>query len=248
MKKSLSTISILLVFSALINAQSNDSLKFKRVTVTTSLFDYIPNKLNASNYNIGTEIYLKNKKSIGINIGLIKSNGPAEEILQISSLNTQGIKIQLEGKHYFNKRKIVEPAILLFWLHIFQYKTQNVQNAGYYLATNISYQNTKTDREENVIDYIDDNPFPNSQHYKNNIYMVNRNVFALNIKFGYQCIKQYGLTIDYAIGLGAQYISSSSTNRIEPNSDMDFPWKKMFDSGVGIYPSFIYQLKLGWAF
>lgn len=234
-------------------SQNSDSLKIKRVTVTTSVLDYFPNKLNAGNFNLGTEIYLKSRKSIGVNFGLIRSYGPASGWLQIASVNTRGMKIQLEGKHYLNKRKIFQPAILLFWPHIFQYKTQELQNAGYYVAANITYQNTLTDRQETVIDYIDNIPFPNTSHYKQNIYTVDRTVYSANIKFGYQCIKKYGLTVDYAVGIGAQYISSSSKNRIGtdkswPNSENDFPWEKLFDHGDGIYPNFIYQLKFGWAF
>lgn len=234
-------------------AQSGDSLNFKRLTLTTSVFDYLPNKLNAINYNLGTEIYLKKHKSIAINIGLIKSLGNSYGWLQISSLSTQGIKIEVEGKHFLNRHKIFQPAILLFWPHIFQFKTQTLENTGYYLAVNIFYQNTNTDRQETVVSFIDNNPFPNSYHYKQNIYSVERNAYGLNAKFGYQCFKGYGLTVDYAVGIGAQYISSDSKNRIGtdnnwPNSERDLPWNKLFDHGSGIYPNFIYQLKLGWAF
>jgi len=230
-----------------------DSLKSKNITITTSLFDYFPNKLNTGIFNLEAELYLKNKKSIAVNVGFIRSYGPSGSWLQISSLYTQGMKIQVEGKFYLNKRKIFQPAILLFWPHIFQYQTKELENTGYYMATNVVYQNTKTDRQETIIDNIDNNPFPNSYHYKKNNYTVNRNVYGLNVKIGYQCIKRYRLTVDYAVGLGIQYISSNSKNRVGtdqswPNSENDFPWKKLFDNGASIVPNFIYQLKLGWAF
>ncbi|PCJ25518.1 MAG: hypothetical protein COA97_07560 [Flavobacteriales bacterium] len=59
------------------------------------------------------------------------------------------------------------------------------------------------------------------------------------------------LTIDYAIGLGGQYISSNSTNRYGidtdyPNSEKD-RGGKLFDKGTGFSPNIIYQVKLGWA-
>lgn len=256
MKQKLSSITTIIftVFSVLMYSQTADSLKAKRVCITTSVFDYLPTiNLNTGNFNIGSEIYLKNRKSVYVNLGVIKSYGPTRGLISNYSLRTEGLKLQMEGRHYFNKRKIFQPAILLFWLHIFQFKTQEVQNAGYYIATNISFQNTKTDKQETIIDYIDNNPFPNTYHYKQNIYTVDRNIYAFNIKFGYQCIKKRGFTVDYAVGLGAQYISSSSRNRMGndqdwPNSENDIPWKKLFDKGAGIYPRFVYQLKLGWAF
>lgn len=229
-------------------SQSKDSLSFKRIAITTSLFDYVPMALNASTINIGTEIYLKNRRSIGLNLGYISSYGTSGGYLQVSALSTKGIKVQVEGKQYLNRRKIFQPAIFLFWPHIFQFKSQNLQNTGYYVAANVSYQNTKTKREETVVDYIDDLPYPNHTHYKTNIYTVDRNVYALNVKFGYNCIKKCGFTVDYAVGLGAQYISSSSKNRMGTNSDLDVYGKKLFDHGDGIYPGFIYQVKLGWAF
>ncbi|MGQ0829129.1 MAG: hypothetical protein ACT4ON_12130 [Bacteroidota bacterium] len=245
-------IFLILLTLAKLHAQNRDSLIFKRFTFTTSVFDYIPNKLNAINFNLGTEIYLQNYKSISANVGLIKSQGASKRNLRISSLSTKGIKVEIEGKHFINKHKIFQPAILLFWFHIFQFKTQNLENTGYYLTANVFYQNTSTERQE-IVANIDNNPFPNSYQYKQNIYSVERYVYGLNVKFGYQCIKQYGLTIDYAVGIGAQYISSYSQNRIGtdndwPNSERDFPWNKLFDHGSGIYPNFIYQLKLGWAF
>jgi len=241
------TTFFLIAFSVLTYSQSADSLKAKRIIITTSVLEYLPTiKLNTGNFNIGTEIYLKNRKSVYANFGLIKSYGQPSGWFSLSSQGTQGLKIQVEGRHYFNRHKIFEPAILLFWPHIFQYKSQTLQNTGYYLALHSFYQWTATDRQETVVDYIDNNPFPNSTHYKQNIYLVDRNVYGLNIKFGYQCIKKCGLTVDYSVGLGGQYISSDSSNKLGTNNDKDLPWNKLFDSGTGFYPNIIYQVRLGW--
>lgn len=252
MKKLFSTC-LLTTFTMLCFAQSKDSLSYKRIVITTNLVDYIPTMLNASCINIGTEVYVKNKKSIGLSAGYIKSNGVSGGYLQLSALSTTGMKVQVEGKQYLNRKKLFIPAIFVFWPHIFQFKSQNLENTGYYLAANVSYQNTQTKRQETVVDYIDDVPYPSHTHYKDNIYTVDRNVYALNIKIGYNCIKKGGFTIDHAVGFGAQYISSSSKNRIGtdtnwPNSERDIYGKKLFDKGSGIYPSFVYQVKLGWAF
>ncbi|MBN4066034.1 hypothetical protein JYT51_01720 [Candidatus Amoebophilus asiaticus] len=213
---------LLTTFSNLTYSQDNYALAFNRVTIATTVTDFLPTlQLNTANINIGTEIYLKNRKSLVFNLGLVKSYGPSRGWFSISSENTIGLKAQAESRHYLNKHKLFEPAILLFWPHIFQYKTQELENTGYYVAIHSSFQATATDRQETVFDYIDDTPIPGTYHYKQNIYTVDRNVVALNVKFGYQCIKKSGLTVDYAIGLGGQYISSSSTNR--QGTDTNYP-------------------------
>lgn len=230
---------VMIFTNSIAYSQHQDSLPFKKVTLNTSLTDYFPDRVNAGNLNMGTEIYLRNRKSVALQFGLIRSYGPSGGFLQLTSLSTQGVRMQVEGKHYFSKRKIVEPAILLFWPHIFQYKTQELQNTGYYIATSILYQHTRTDRQETIADHP-------------GIYTVNRDACAAGIKLGYHCIKSYGLSIDYAIGIGIQYISSTSGNKQAteqgwPYSEKDIPWKKLFDSGAGIYPHFIYKVKLGWS-
>lgn len=241
------TTFMLAAFSVKAYAQPADSLKAKRIIITTSVFDYLPTiKLNTGTFNIGTEIYLKNRKSVYANFGLIKSYGQPSGWFGISSQNTQGLKIQVEGRHYLKRHKIVEPAILLFWPHIFQFKSQALPNTGYYFAAQSLYQWTATDRQETVVDFIDNNPVPNSTHYKQNVYTVNRNVYGLGMKFGYQCIKKCGLTVDYSVGFGGQYISSNSGNKLGTNQNNDIPWKKLFDSGAGLYPDIIYQVRLGW--
>ena len=246
------TTFFLTAFSVLTYSQTEDSLKAKGIIITTSVLEYLPTiKLNTGNFNIGTEIYLKNGNSLYANFGLIKSYGQSSGLFSISSQSTQGLKIQVEGRHYLNKHKIFEPATLLFWPHIFQYKSQTLQNTGYYVAIHSFYQWTATYRQETVVDYIDNNPFPNSTRYKQNIYSVDRNVYGLNIKFGYQCIKKCGLTVDYAVGLGGQYISSSSKNRLGadtgwPGQQKDYPSNKLFDKGTGFSLNVLYQVRLGW--
>jgi hypothetical protein len=243
----------LILISASIYSQTTDSLKAKQVIISTSVTDYFPAiKLNTGNFNVGTEIYLKNGESVYANFGLIKSYQPPRGMLSISSLSTQGIKIQIEGRHYLNLHKIFGPAILLFWPHVFQYNSQPLQNTGYYLAVHSFFQRTATDRQETALDYIDNNPFPNSTHYRENIYTVHRSVYALNIKFGYQCIKNCGLTIDYAVGIGALFIASHSANRIgagadRTNGDRDYPSNKLFNQGTGFSPNGVYQIRLGWS-
>lgn len=226
---------ILTLFSSYIYSQPGDSLKTDRVIITTSLTDYLPTfKLNTGNFNLGSEIYLKNRNSLYANIGLIKSYGHSRGLFNISALRTHGMQLQIEGRHYINRHKLFEPAILLFWPHIFQYKSQPLPNTGYYFALHSSWQWTSTDRQE-----------------VQNVYTVDRNAIGLNILFGYQCVKRSGLTIDYSVGLGGQYISSSSTNRIGtdtdwPNSEKDYFSNRLFDKGKGFSPSFIYQLRFGW--
>lgn len=240
-------------FSVVACAQTTDSLPAKRITITTSVIDYFPSvNLNTGNFNLGTEIYIKNRNSVYANFGIIKSYGSSNGWFNVSSLNTEGFKIQVEGRHYLNRHKIFEPALLLFWPHILQYKSQTLPNTGYYVAIHSSYQRTRTDRQETVVDYIDNTPFPNTIHYRQNIYTVDRNVYGLHLKFGYQCIKKYGLTIDYGVGLGVRFISSHSTNRFGndtdwPNSERDHAGNKLFDKGSAIAPGVIYHVRIGWA-
>jgi len=255
--KNLLTILLLyfLTFSTFVYSQNSDSIKTKSFNITYSICDhYSLITANAYNINLGSEIYLKNKNSISFNFGLIKSTmHSGGGLFSISSLNTQGLKIQIERKHYFGKYKLFEPAMLLFWPHISQYKSQTLLNSSYYYSFQAAFQQTATNRQETVVDYIDNNPYPNATHYKKNIYTVDRTVYRINLKIGYQCIKKHGLTIDYAIGLGAKYIYSNSRNQLNtsnswPQNEKDFPWNKLFDSGNGFYPDIVHQFKIGWSF
>jgi hypothetical protein len=234
-------IFILMLFYQLTYSQSTDSIKFKRVIISTSLLDYLPSlNLNTRNFNIGSEIYLKNRNSLAINIGLMQTNGKPNPygFLGGSSLKTQGFKIQVERRRYLNRNKIVEPSIFLFWPHIFQYNTQTLQNSGYYVSAHSFYQYTQTERNETMVDGF------NQNIYRNNIYTVDRNALAFNLKLGYQCVKKHGIAIDFGVGLGAQLITSSTRNKLGNASDGDFGYF-LFDEGTKVMPSFIYQFRLG---
>jgi len=229
--------------STLSFAQKNDSLQYKRLNISTTITDYLLfSNTNNYNINLGSEFCFKNQKSLAVNFGLIKSyESSGGGFASVETMKTHGMKFQIESRHYFRKFKLFEPATMLFWLQIFQYKSQMLQNSGYYIAVHSSYQFTATDREG-----LNYNQILNPE----DIYTVNRSVYSLNIKLGYNCIKKCGLTLDYAIGLGAKYINSSSTNSGTnsswPNKEKDIPWNKLFNSGSGFYPNIIYQFKIGW--
>lgn len=220
--------------AAQVFSQENDTVSFKKVIVTTSVTSYIPFiELNTGMFNLGTEVYLANRNSMYANLGFIQSYGPSGGWFSISSESTQGFKVQLEGRHYLGHTRIFDPAVLLFWPHIFQYQSKPLVNAGYYTALNSFYQWTVTDRKE-----------------WQNIYTVDRNAVGLQFRFGYQCIKKYGLVVDYSIGIGGQFISSHSTNRLGddtqyPNDEKEWTGK-LFDHGSGWYPTLSYQVSLGW--
>lgn len=235
------------LFSPNYTYSQKDGLSTNQIMFTTSLLDYLVGPVSCRNLNLGAEFYTRNNNSISLNFGKLESFGSPSSTgyfsYGVSSTNTSGYKIQLERKHYLNIDSIFWPSIALFWPHILQFKSQDLEYSGYYYAGNIFYQNTKTDRTETLVNPVDQNT--------TNQYEVARNVYSANLKFGYQCIKKYGLVIDYSVGLGAQYIASSTNNKIGDNTinnDRDFPWRKQFDNGSGIYPHLCYQLKLGWAF
>ncbi len=203
----------------------------KKTVLSTSVLEYIPFVWNAGNFNIGVEKYFSKQKSVYANIGLIKSYGASSGWLQLPSKSISGFKIQLEGRHYLNRNKIFDPAVLLFWPHIFQYNSQTIENSGYYVAVHTDLQQLNITREETY--------FPGD-------YSVDRTSVGMHFNIGYQCIKSFGLVVDYSIGLGAQYITSSSKNKLGSDTDKDWPWKKSIDDGSGIYPSIVYQVRIGW--
>ncbi len=226
--------------------QQADSLQVKKLVITTSLFDYFPGKLNSANFNMGAEKMVANYTSVYANVGVIHSYGPINDTwFQIANRKTSGFRFQLEGRRYLNRHKIFDPAVLLFWPHIFQYKSQSLQNSGYYFALHSSYQQTNTEREESIPDLS----LPASDFkYILNDYKVARSVAKIHLKFGYQSIKRYGLVIDYSVGLGGQYISSSSEGKLGSDDDKDWPWNKKFDDGSGFFLSPVYQVRVGWGF
>ena len=233
------------IFISALSAQS-DSTSFKGIVFTSTATDYHPSiDLNTANINLGIDFYIDNSHSIGINAGYITSYDQVadDSFFKISSESTSGFKIQVEGRRYLNLHDIFEPAILLFWPHILQYKSVKNENTGYYVAAHTFLQITETEREETV----SFGSGPTLIHYSDT-YTVNREALSLTLKIGYQCIKKYGLVFDYAVGFGFQYITSSSNSRSgTPDSDTEF-FGKTFDSGSGFYPNILYQVKLGWAF
>lgn len=231
-----------------------DSLRPRFLVLSTSTFEYFPSMvLSTYNVNLGTELRLRNRWAIYSNFGILRTAESGGGLITIEAKETQGYKLQLEGKRYLNRHRIIEPAILVFWPHILQYESRKLENTGYYVAANTSLQVTRSVRSQTVLDYFDNNPFPNSAHYKDIVYVVERRAYGLNLRIGYQCVKACGLTIDYAVGLGAQFISSTTSNPLRdetvwPAMQTEFPWGKLFDRGAGLYPKLAYQLRLGWQF
>lgn len=243
---------ICIAFLNISYSQIKDSLKIQSLNITTTICDYYSMiGTNAYNFNLGSEIYIKNRNSLALNFGLIKSFEPSKGIFSIYSLKTKGFKFQTEYKHYFGKHQLFQPAIILFWPHILQYHTKKMENSGYYYSFQMAFQQTSTKRDESIFDYINDWPYPNTSYYKNNFYTVERTVYRMNLKIGYQCVKINGLTIDYAIGLGVKYLDSFTKNQINkseswPQNEKDLIiGHKLFEKGHGFYPDVVHQFKIG---
>lgn len=212
-----------------LKSQATDSLETKKLILTTSVLKYLPvNSLNTGNFNMGASYYLGNNKSVYLNLGYIKSYGPSGGKFEINAIESEGMSLQLEGRHFFNKHKLIEPLILIFWPHIFQYNGQRTTNAGYYFGIRSFGKRIHTNRSAGI---------------------VRTNALGLNIKFGYQCIKESGFTIDHAVGVGGQYISSHSDFTGEDFvTQHTFPWGRPFENGKGFYPSLLYEVNIGWSF
>ena len=222
-----------------------DSLPAKKVSFHTIASGYLPYpQLQVINYNLGTEISLKNRNTININLGYLNKSNPIDnDIFQIKIESTKGFRGQFEVKHYLNRHKLIEPLIFFSLPHIFQFKSQAFQNTGYYISGLISYQNTTSERIETIINY---NTTSNQYLYSN--YSVLRNSVSLIAKGGYSCIKSYGLLIDISYGIGAIWLDSKAVNKQTQQSIYYFSWKNDFDHRQGIFPQVWYQVKLGWVF
>lgn len=70
MSKALFSVMIITIICSAAYGQQADSLKVKKLIITTSAFDYIPGKLNAANFNIGAEKMVANN-----NFGLCQCGG-----------------------------------------------------------------------------------------------------------------------------------------------------------------------------
>ncbi len=206
---------------------NKDSLTAKKITVTTSLTDYIPRMtLETKRYNIGVEFYVKNGKSIYTNLGYIHSNGSAGGFFKVSSLGTQGMSMEVEGRHYFKKHRILPAAAIIVMPHLLQYYSKERLNTGYYTGINTSYQYSLTQRETS-------NKDP---------YYVTQNNVGLLAMIGYQCQKKYKLIIDQSIGLGVVFVHSTSSNSfglITGNSYGNF------NDFKGILPNIAYEFRIG---
>lgn len=221
---------ILLSIQIMSGFSNNDSINNKRFRISTSVFEFIPSlNLNTINYNLGTEMYLKNNFSFYLNLGVIKSQGSPSGWLSISSKNTQGFKIQIEGRKYFSNKVLKNKK----------------SNQGFYSALFTSFQSTKTNRNESIISSISNIPLPNTVYYVTNNYSVQRDVYRLLYKVGFLYLNVNGIVLDNSFGAGVQYINSFSKNKKGNDNTPDIPWNKSFDSDRAIYPSLIYQLKIG---
>ncbi|MBI4647293.1 MAG: hypothetical protein HY738_12070 [Bacteroidia bacterium] len=104
------TTIFLTIFSLSAYSHVTDTLKAKQIIISTSMLGYLPTiTLNTVNFNIGTEIYLKNRKSLYANYGLIKSYGQ-------SNTNLKQLKILvtiLRYIHFINGQRQTDKKPLL---------------------------------------------------------------------------------------------------------------------------------------
>ncbi len=208
---------LLLLFPVIIFSQTET--KPKNIILTTSITQSFDNVAFANaSLNLGIEHYLKKSKSLLVNVGLA-------DIYDLfdPNVNMRGIRLQLEGRHYFKRKKIFAPLFLLYWPHIFQMNSQKLENTGYYLALNAYGQYS----EKEI------NSFIGSE-------LLSNRKAGLNIKFGFQSINKFGLVIDYAMGGGIGY---NSTFPAEPQGYRLQGTNFLEEQNLGI--SFIMHLALG---
>ncbi len=233
------------------NARATDTLATKRLIIKASSFEYLPSLLKTGNINLGAEIYLKNRKSVYANFGVIWPYNFNFYLWDwYSADNYKGWKLQVEGRHYLNKHKIFEPAILLFWPHLLQFNSEELPNTGYYVGLHSSQRFLTSNRTENVIVYNENVPFPNNAQPRLVSYTLNSTLYGLNLKFGYQAIKKYGFTVDYAVGIGCLFISNTLVNKVgdvPELSRLNYPNLPAYFFGkeTGFSPNLMFQLKLG---
>lgn len=245
------TISLLIACTFFsLKAYATDTLAAKPLIIKISSFEYIPSFLNTMNINMGAEVYLKNRKSVYANFGVIQSVKDLRVWRYATSETFKGWKLQVEGRHYLNKHKIFEPAILLFWPHLLQFNSEELPNTGYYVALHASQRFLTSDRTENIYVYNENVPFPNSTQAHLIRYTLNSNLYGLNVKFGYQAIKKYGFTVDYSVGVGALFISNTVVNKVgdvPELSRLNYPNLPAYVFGreTGFSPNIIFQLKIG---
>ena len=240
---------ILIIYLILISIKTyaQDKLpvnKYKPV-ISTSLLEYIPLPYNMGNFNLGSDIYLGNHFSIYANLGFIKAYGPAQGdwLLRIYAEDVTGGKIQIEGRKYFNCHELIQPLILLFWPHIFQFNSRKLLNSGYYMAAGVTYEYLIIDRKETVAYYNNPNPVP--YKIEDKIYNIHKSNFCPNLKLGYQAVKNDNVVVDFSFGMGIQFIKSFTKNKLTPEN----PWhNNTFENGkiVEWMPNF--KFRIGWSF
>lgn len=172
----------------------------------------------------GIESNFNKKNSIGIDLGYITDYGETKEngIGNISAKKIKGYYSNIEYRHYYKSTN--------------RYK--------FYYGINFLYQKTKTERSEMII---------NSTNYLNvinssNIYFVNREVYASHIKAGIKMEFSHFI-FDPEFGFGLRYIKSATKNQKgSPDHTYEFPYNKVYDFGEKLFPSFNYNLKIGWLF
>lgn len=211
-------------------ASKADSIPTPRFILSTSLLEYFPDPNGIGNFNLGLEYYVKNGYSVWMNVGYLHSYGRERGIAFYarSTSPSQGVRIQVEGRKFLNWQRIFDPACLVFWPHMFQYRSGEFKNTGYYVALNSYYKQVHINVPTFLSARLPDagNDTWSGSH------------LGLNAKFGYQCIKKTGFTIDQAVGVGLQHISYSG------GVPEDRSWNKPV-IGTNIYPSVMYQIKVG---
>ncbi len=207
------------------SAQGLGNQPEKKMVFSTSVFEYAGmNYLGVSNFNLGMERYFGNKHAVYINAGYLKSVFEPANFFNEKS-NSSGIALQLEGRYYFGKWKIIDPLVLVFWPHLFQYKTQELENSGYYFSLMAQYQHINS-KEFLIVDQVS----------RQNLIQDN---FGFSAKVGYQCIKTFGLVLDYSVGIGLKYKESNS----DGTRDSRFLGQNYIESGL--FPILHYQLRIG---
>jgi hypothetical protein len=226
MRKSIIVLIALFICFNYAKAQ-NESIKEKcKLVITTSLFENIPSPVGmpVAIFNIGTDISLNKNYSIAFNIGYVRGAGGS--LMNFSTEDDKGFRLQAEIRRYLNKTKMWEPGVLLFPPHIFQYKTVDKWNAGYYTGWLTDYQYTE------------------SKYFTENHYKIYRHAAKLHAIFGYQCVKSYHVVVDFSVGAGLQYIFSESPQNLTMNSDSG-PWGQKLHDESGIFPSIGYKMRVG---
>lgn len=226
MKNTYLAISFILLVT-FCDAQKNDSIANNNfLSIKYDLVRLVPDVFGLKYGCIcfGIESNFNKKNSVGIDLGYITDYGETKEngIGNISAKKIKGYYSSLEYRHY--------------------YKSTN--KFKFYYGINLSYQKTKTEREEILI---------NSSNYLNvitssNNYFVKREVSASHVKTGIKMQFSHFI-VDPEIGFGLRYIKSATENQKgTPDYTYELPYNKVYDSGEKLFPSFNYNLKIGWLF